>query len=101
MIRDTKSSYMAKVQGNTLAYNQVFNLASPHTKVVLKDLALFCRAHVTTFHPDPRVHAVLEGRREVWLKIQEMLELTPEQIYELHKIKEFRDGNTTNTSSAV
>lgn len=91
MIRDTKSSYRAKVQGHVAAYNRVFDLNSPHTHVVLKDLAQFCRAHRSTFHPDPRIHAVLEGRREVWLKIQEMLELTPEQIYELHKIKEFRE----------
>lgn len=52
-------------------------------QIVLRDLAKFCRANDTTFHPDPRVHAALEGRREVWLRIQQYLELTPEQLIEL------------------
>ena len=33
-------------------------------------LMKFCRANETCFHPDPRLHAVAEGRREVWLLIQ-------------------------------
>jgi len=36
---------------------------------VLADLARFCRANESTFHADPRTHALLEGRREVWLRI--------------------------------
>jgi hypothetical protein len=47
---------------------------------VLKDLAVFCRANESCFHPDPRVHAVMEGRREVFLRIQEHLKLTDEQL---------------------
>jgi hypothetical protein len=37
----------------------------------LLDLAEFCRANESCFHEDPRMHAALEGRREVWLRIQE------------------------------
>jgi hypothetical protein len=92
VIRDTVSAIRAKLQGRVFAYNRVFDPKSPYTQTVLKDLAQFCRAHSSTFHADPRVHAVLEGRREVWLKIQETLGLTIEQIYELHKIKEFKEG---------
>lgn len=80
------------MQGLSIAYARVFDKDSPLTHEVLKDLAKFCRASETTFHQDPRVHAVLEGRREVWLKISNMLNMTPEQIYELHKIKEFNGG---------
>jgi len=61
------------------AYTQTF--ASPVAKVVLSDLAYFCRAAESTFDPDPRVHALLEGRREVWLRIVQHLNLTNEQLF--------------------
>ncbi len=51
---------------------------------VLVDLAKFCRAHETCFDADPRIHAVFEGRREVWLRIQQHLNLTPDQLWALY-----------------
>lgn len=42
---------------------------------VLRSLAQFCYADQTTFDTDARVHARLEGRREVWLEIQRVLNL--------------------------
>ena len=51
---------------------------------VLADLAKFCRAHDTTFHPDANVAHRLDGRREVWLRIQQHLNLTDEQIWQLY-----------------
>lgn len=67
-----------------LAYQNTFVAGSPAADKVLKDLARFCRAHNTTFHPDPRMHAILEGRREVFLRIERFLKLTPEEVWELH-----------------
>jgi hypothetical protein len=55
-------------------------LITPAGARVLIDLAKFCRANETCFHTDARLHAVLEGRREVWLRIQQHLHLTPEQL---------------------
>lgn len=52
---------------------------------VLIDLASYCRANVTTFHADPRIHARLEGRRDVWNKLQEHLHLTPDQMMQLYQ----------------
>lgn len=54
----------------------------PHRKLVLADLAAFCRKDESTFHADPRIHALLEGRREVLLRISAYLELTVEQLYD-------------------
>lgn len=65
------------------AYQQTFNSENRFNKAVLKDLAKFCRANKSTFNTDPRAHAVLEGRREVWLRIEQHLHLTPEQLWEL------------------
>lgn len=81
------------------AYNQVFSRSNIHTKEVLKDLAKFCRAHESTFNADPRLHAMLEGRREVWLKIQEMLNLTIEEVYDLHIIHSTPQKKVMNGSS--
>lgn len=53
-------------------------------KDVLADLAKFCRATESTFHPDPRVAATLDGRREVFLRIQQHLQLDVETLYELY-----------------
>lgn len=55
--------------------------------IVLADLARFCRANEPTFHADPRVHAVAEGRREVWLRIQKHLQLTEDQLFDIYAPK--------------
>ncbi len=95
MIKDTVSNFRRKLHGKIFSYNKVFEPNSPHTHEVLKDLAWFCRAHSPTFHADARIHAMLEGRREVWLRIQEYLQLDMEEIYSLHKIKEIEPEKET------
>lgn len=60
------------------AYQLTFS--QEHAKAVLEDLAKFCRANQSTFHQDARIHAVLEGRREVYLRIKEHLDLSPESF---------------------
>lgn len=61
------------------AYVKTF--VNPFGEEVLQDLARFCRANESTFHPDARVHAALEGRREVWLRIQQHLNLSDEELW--------------------
>lgn len=53
----------------------------PPGEEVLQDLARFCRAFETTYHDDPRKHAVAEGRREVWLRIQQHLNLDEDELW--------------------
>lgn len=57
---------------------------SPAGQGVLYDLAKFCRADENTYNPDPRLSDILVGRREVWLRIQKHLNLTPDQLYEIY-----------------
>lgn len=64
------------------AYCKTF--LTPYGDEVLQDLARFCRANESTFHRDPRVEGRLDGRREVWLRIQRNLNLTDEQLWTLH-----------------
>lgn len=77
---DTKNKLHAKYQGECVAFARVFEAKSPFTATVLENLARFCRADATTFHLDARAHALLEGRREVWLRIQEYLTSTADQL---------------------
>lgn len=70
------------IRNRKRAYQQTFiqNMAS---EIVMEDLARFCRAGKSTFDPDPRVHALLEGRREVWQRIAQHLNLTEEELYSI------------------
>jgi len=63
------------------AYHVVFG--SPDGQIVLEDMARFCRAAETCFHSDARCHALLEGRREVFLHIQARAKLNQEQVLNL------------------
>lgn len=74
----------AFLQSRRQAYRLVFGGHSPHQRAVLQDLHKFCRAGKSTFHADPRVAANLDGRREVWLRIAEHLNLTEDQLYNLY-----------------
>ena len=69
------------MRGRKHAYQLAFG--TPAGQNVLIDLARFCRASETCFDADPRKHAVLEGRREVWLRIQNHLGLSGEELMAL------------------
>ena len=59
----------------------------PAAEPVLADLATFCRARETTHVPgDPHASALLEGRREVWLRIAELTQLSNEELWRLRGI---------------
>ena len=66
------------------AYRATFDLSNARSADVLADLARFCRAHASTAHADPYMAARLDGRREVWNRIQNHLQLTDEQLWRLY-----------------
>ncbi len=73
------------LQGRQQAYQQTFaNDKNVYARDVLDDLARFCRANDSTFHLDSHVHAALAGRREVWLRIQQHLNLDPDTLAKLY-----------------
>jgi len=65
------------------AYSRLFDPDKPDARIVLEDLARFCRAGVSTFHPDARLAAQLDGRREVWLRIQQHTQLSNDTLWRL------------------
>jgi hypothetical protein len=63
------------------AYQLAFN--APGGEAVLMDLGVFCRARESCLIPGQRdMTSALEGRREVYLRIRDYLDLTPEQLVE-------------------
>lgn len=53
-------------------------------EMVLADLARWCHADDTTLVPgDPHASASLEGRRQVWLRLQHNLSLRPIDVQAL------------------
>lgn len=71
----------AFLEQRRLAYLRTFNQDDADNQAVLADLAIFCRAEESTFHPDPRIAAQLDGRREVYLRIKQHLTLSEEQLW--------------------
>ncbi len=61
------------------AYRQVFK--GVYAEKVLHDLAKFCRAQESTFHKDPRLEGIMQGRREVWLRIAAHLNMTEDELW--------------------
>lgn len=74
--------------GRKRAYQLTFS--SMHGQAVLRDLMKFCRANETCFHENERVHCALTGRHEVWLRIQEHMNLSGEQLLALYGGNNFR-----------
>lgn len=66
------------------AYRETFR--GKQAERVLRDLAKFCRASASTYEDDARKHAFREGRREVWLRIQAMLNLPDSRVQELSEV---------------
>lgn len=71
--------------GRRGAYQATFT--GPRAEEVLRDLAKFCRAHASTAHADPHMAARLDGRREVWLRIQSHLKLSDDELWALFNSK--------------
>ena len=72
------------------AYVKTF--VNPFGEEVLADLAKFCRANQTTFHDDARKHAVAEGRREVWLRIQAQLNLSDAELWRIYRLLDEKES---------
>lgn len=77
---EEKSKLVERYNRLSQAYLKIFDPKAPYTNVILDDLAEFCRANESTFHLDARAHALLEGRREVWLHIREYLTMNADEL---------------------
>lgn len=58
-----------------------------HIEIVLADLRDFCRAERSTFDTDPRISDLLQGRRDVWLRIVKYLALEEADVRKLVEVE--------------
>ena len=79
------------------SYRMVFNPQSGDAKAVLKDLARFCRANETVYHPDQRMTDVMIGRNEVLLRILRHMKLQPTDLYAILDGREVLPPTTAPT----
>jgi hypothetical protein len=82
-VRDNVISAFDFLRHRRRAYQLTFG--SPAGNEVLADLVKFCRGIETCVVPgDHDRTLILEGRREVFLRLTDHLHLTSEQLYALH-----------------
>jgi hypothetical protein len=63
-------------------YVHTFKPEDRFASIVLADLHRFCRGGESTFHIDQRANDVLQGRREVLLRICNYIGMTESELYE-------------------
>ena len=88
-VRESAGKLFDFLKRRRLAYQLTFRRDNYAAQEVLIDLARFCRANETTFHADPRISAVLQGRHEVWLRLINHLHLSSEQLFALYNGNQF------------
>lgn len=71
------------IRGRKQDYQLTFSRNSPAAQRVLRDLAKFCRANETVYNPDEKMTYVLIGRNEVWKRVQDNLNLTAQDLYQI------------------
>lgn len=73
----------AEIDRRKLAYARVFSGKCEQADVdaVMKDLAWFSRLFTSTFNENERVHALLEGRREVVQRIVDFARLDRDALF--------------------
>lgn len=83
--RDEQSEIVRRyIQARRRAYKAVFTGKGDDADVefVMRDLAAFCRAYEPTFNQNSqKVQDLLEGRREVFLRIMSFTRLSHDALY--------------------
>jgi len=80
------SAQQAALRARREAYNRVFrgNAMFGDIDIVMGDLKRFCRGNGTPWDADPRVHALLTGRFEVYTRIIQHVNLSFDDLWELY-----------------
>lgn len=75
-----------EIDARQRAYKQAFGGESG--KEVLKDLAVFCGSQRSSYSSDALEMAFREGRREVFLRIQQHINISEDDIWKLYQREE-------------
>ncbi len=78
-----KNWWMKLFREKNLIYHRTFD--TEMGKEVLNDLAIFCHANDSTYRATERETMIQEGKRQVWLRIQNFLQLSDRQLWQIKK----------------
>lgn len=81
MIKNFIARGQALLHTRAGAYKTIFSGSNAAGNIIFRDLIGFCRGLDTTFHEDPRLHALLEGRREVLMRIAQHCNLSFDDLW--------------------
>lgn len=81
MTEESNETETERLDQRRRAYQTVFG--GERGKEVLQDLVIFCGSKRSSFSSDALEMAFREGRREVWLRIEQHLNLTDDDIWNL------------------
>lgn len=79
---DAAQKLFAALKSRQEAYRRVFAGAPMpgDATLVQQDLRQFCRGETSAFHENERIHTLLTGRQEVYLRIMDHLRLTHDEL---------------------
>lgn len=66
------------------AYTRVFVEGTPSAddrRIVMEDMQRFCRGNMSAWSPDERIHCLLTGRQEVFVRIEDFTRLDLDTLY--------------------
>ena len=81
-LKDLLEDALAFLMSRQRAYITTFR--NPVGEMVLKDLSKFCRAHESTYNVNERLEGIMQGRRDVWLRIAQHLNLSSDELWKLY-----------------
>ena len=78
---DAELSTAQRLERRQLAYKRMLgNLVDEDREIIEADLEWFCMGNRAVFHENERVHVLLTGRQEVWMRIQDHVRLDLEEL---------------------
>ncbi len=82
MVKQITEAQAEGLLRDTAELQQAYQIAfsGPSGQLVLADMKRFCRAGSPCWDADPRIHALLEGRREVFLRVDDQINLPVEEL---------------------
>lgn len=84
LTHDANEVVLARLRRRQEAYTRLFagNPMGDDAEIVRVDLEWFCRGKDTTFDTNARIHALLTGRQEVYLRIMDHMRLDYDALVE-------------------
>jgi len=87
---DAMRAVADEIEARKLAYIHVFARGTPSDedrRIVMEDLARFCRGGTTPWHENDRIHCLLTGRHEVFVRVSEHINLNTAQLVRKYTTK--------------